>query len=95
MNISLADWESQFKAITEKYINSINWETVIFNEGDIAQIADYLQLEAYQDIYGGEDFNPSISDWDCYDDSCDSRADFQIDMEERWNKAQESRVEND
>ena len=48
--ITLEAWLKEFNKLTVEYINSINWNTVIFNDGDIEQIGDDLQKEAFQNL---------------------------------------------
>lgn len=81
--VLLESWLKEYEKITSKYVSDINWETVVWNEGEIEQAADDLQLEAYRNVYTGDDCNPSISDWCCYDESCEARTDFQYKLYEK------------
>jgi hypothetical protein len=82
--ISLELWLVEFHKITAAYIESINWDTVIWNDGEIEQAGDDFQLEAFRNVFESDDCNPSVQDWDHYDDSCDARMDFQRELTERY-----------
>lgn len=80
--ITLETWLKEFNKLTVEYINSINWNTVIFNDGDIEQIGDDLQKEAFQNL--NENIDDFVSDWEDYSDTCDARNEFQRELSERW-----------
>lgn len=89
--VTFQAWQDEFQIITTKYFAAINWDTVIWHPGEIEQAGDDLQLDAYRKLYDGEDSNPSICEWEHYEESCDARGNFQRQLSERWEKALEER----
>lgn len=87
--VSLEDWQEEFQKLSKQYMDGINWEAVIFEDHEFGQAADEIQLSAYRNLYAGDDCNPNISDWEFYEDSCDDRAVFQRELEERYSEYSE------
>lgn len=83
--LTLGMWLKEFKKLSSEYL--LNIGTAVFEDGDIGQAADDLQLEAYQNVQArlGND-EDSISDWVDYDASCDARVDFKYELESKVNE---------
>lgn len=106
-NISYEKWLKEFNKLSDDYISGINWETVIWNDGEIAQAADDIQCDAYRTCYfiknegreSEEDYDcnptPDEEEWGDYSVSCDERSDFQNRLQEKWDEQLELRDEQD
>lgn len=91
--VKLEDWTKEFNKLSTEYITGINWQTVCWEEGEIGQAADDIQLNAYRNCYfienqkedeEGYSHNPSVDDWIGYEASCEDRIDFQYVLQEKW-----------
>lgn len=81
--VSLENWKEEFKKLSQEYMSGINWETVIFENGEFAQAAGDIQLEAYKACLP-DDSDVSLDDWEFYAESCDPVVDFQFELKERY-----------
>lgn len=87
--VLLKNWIIEFKKLSTQYIDRINWDTVIWNDGEINQAADDIQADAYNTCYFAENeeehgYILDVDEWCDYDKSCEYRMDFQDELQEKW-----------
>ena len=97
--VSYAAWCVEFDKLVKAYLLDIDWKTIYFEENDFGEIGDDLQWDAYRNIYFNivdesdiaYDHNPDVAEWVHYDQSCDNRTDFEIDLKNDWDYLVETR----
>jgi len=87
--ITIKSYEKMFNKLTTEWLKGIDWRVVEFTENEIAQAGDDFQSDAYSEL-GGDAIE--ICDWELYDESCDIRGDFEINLSELWEKALKRRA---
>lgn len=81
--VTYEEWKAEFSKVTSEYINGIDWDKVIWNDGEFEQAGDELQLQAYLNL---NESDSDLNDWEFYDSSCDDRIDAQQELQERWDQ---------
>ena len=92
-------WRDEFDKLVKAYLLGIEWEKILFNNEDFGVLGDDLQWDAYKNIYfsinaetdAGFDHNPDVAEWVHYDESCENRTDFEIDLKNDWDVVLEAR----
>jgi len=91
--VDYRDWLKSFNALAKEYLESIDWENIVFEDDDFGVVGDDLQNTAYVNVhldkFGDSEYD--LSSWENYDASCSDRTDFQIDLKNQWEVVSEQR----